>query len=138
MSAGSLFAAGGSTDGRGLPSTPSCLSFPSDLDGASPLSHNAFDGLFDGSYSPQSDLHLFEDGPAPADLQGGQGDEAPFPFGNLVDLDADDAADEFGNLGPLDITADFPDQLAATTLDMQPSLGAPSTGRDEQGIAADV
>jgi len=138
VSAGSPFAVGDSINDRGRPSTPTGFSFPSHFDVASPLSDNAFNCLFDGSYTPQPDIRLFEDGPPSAPLHGGQFDDAPFPFGNLVDLDADHTVDGLNILGPLDLSTNFPDPHAATTSDLQPTLGAPFTGRDEQGIAADV
>ena len=138
MSAGSFFAVGDSFDDRGKPSTPTGFSFPSHFDGASPLSDNAFNGLFDGSYTPRPDLRLFEDRPPSDSFAGGPLDDGPFSFANLVDLDADHTVDGLHPLGPLDVTTDFPDRHVATTSDLQPSIGAPVTGRDEQGIAADV
>lgn len=130
MSAGSFFVVGDSIDGREQPSTPTGFSFPPHFDGASPLSDNAFNGLFDGSYTPQSDLHLFEDRPPPDSVHGGPFDDEAFSFANLVDLDADHTVDGLDSLGPLDVTTDFPDRHVATTSDLQPSIGAPITGRD--------
>ncbi len=141
MSAGSLFAVGDSINDRGQPATPTSFSFPTHFDGASPLSDNAFNGLFDGSYTPQPDLHLFEDGQGPDNVpvDGASFDDAPFAFDHLVDLDADHTAVAgLDALGPLHDSTHLPDQLAATTSPLQPGLGAPFTGRDEQGIAADV
>lgn len=138
MSAGSFFAVRDSIDDRGQPSTPTGFSFSPHFDGASPLSDNAFNGLFDGSYTPQPDLHLFEDRPPSDSVLGGPFDDGPFSFANLVDLDADHTVDGLNTFGPLDVTTDFPDQHVATASDLQPSIGAPITGRDEQGIAADV